>query len=249
TLWEEASRANLPRSAITSGGTLRSVAHSANAPCLEIPSGSPPRAALAWTCIPLIFALERAKWMEVPADEWDDAISACETMIRKFAPGGEQHVILQDWAQRTQGRIAFIYAAEDPCAAVARRWVGQINENGKSLAHAALFPEHNHNEIVGWETDAWSDRVSVAFLDDPSAAAPVRRRLDLVAQDLVKRVPMFRFEALGKTAMARLFSLSVLGDLASVTLAQVQGIDPTPVSSIDRLKIALGSGNIDGSFS
>jgi hypothetical protein len=91
--------------------------------------------------------------------------------------------------------------------------------------------------------------VSIAFLDDPSAPVPVRRRLDFVAQDLGKRVPTFRFEPLGKTPMARLFSLSVLGDLASVTLAQVQGIDPTPVSSIDRLKIALGSGKIDGSFS
>ena len=248
-LWDEAARANLPRSAITSGGKLISLARSANTPCLEIPSGSPPRAALAWTCIPLIVALERAKWIEVPADEWEDAITACENMLRKFAPGGDQHSVLQEWARRTQGRIAFIYAAEDPTAPVARRWVSQINENAKSLAHAALFPEHNHNEIVGWETNSWSDRVSIAFLDDPSAPAPVRRRLDLVAQDLSKRVPTFRFESLGKTTMARLFSLSLLGDLASVALAQVSGVDPTPVSSIDRLKNALGSGKIDGSFS
>jgi glucose/mannose-6-phosphate isomerase len=248
-LWEEASRPSLPRSAITSGGKLRQAAQAANVPCLEIPGGSPPRAALAWTCIPLIIALARAKWIEVGEKEWEEAIVACENVVRKFAPGGDQHSVLEEWARKTHGRIAFVYAAGDPTAPVARRWVSQINENGKSLAHAALFPEHNHNEIVGWETDSWANCVSIAFLDDSSAPAPVRRRLDLVHQDLSKRVPAFRFEAMGKTAMARLFSLSVLGDLASVALAQVAGIDPTPVASIDRLKNALASGNIDGSFS
>ena len=134
-------------------------------------------------------------------------------------------------------------------APVARRWVSQINENGKSLAHAALFPEHNHNEIVGWETDSWADSVAVTFLDDPTAPAAVRRRLDLVAAEVSKRVPTFRFEAMGKSTLARLFSLSMVGDLASVALAAASGIDPTPVSSIDRLKNALASGKIDGSFS
>ena len=37
---------------------------------------------------------------------------------------------------------------------VARRWKTQLNENGKTLAHVALFPEHNHNEIVGWESES-----------------------------------------------------------------------------------------------
>jgi glucose/mannose-6-phosphate isomerase len=77
----------------------------------------------------------------------------------------------------------------------------------------------------------------------------VRRRLELVGDDLCVRVPVYVFEAVGTTTIARLFSLSVLGDLASVALAQVGGIDPTPVASIDRLKNALASGNIDGSFS
>jgi glucose/mannose-6-phosphate isomerase len=246
-LWSEASRAGIPRCAITSGGQLRSAAHAENVACLEIPSGSPPRAALAWTCIPLIVALERANLSRLDSGEWEEAIGVCEQIVQRFGPGGEKHPLLQEWARGTQGRIAFIYAAEDPTAAVARRWVSQINENAKSLAHAALFPEHNHNEIVGWESDSLADKVSVAFLDDPTAHPQVRRRLDLAAQGLSDRVPSFRFEALGRTTLARLFSLSLLGDLASVTLAAVLGVDPTPVVSIDRLKSALSSGKIDGS--
>lgn len=247
--WDEASRAGVRRAAITSGGELGARAKAAGVPVLEIPGGSPPRAALGWTAVPLLVAMERAGLLEIGSGEWEAAFDACDTVVREWGPGGDSADLLAAWADATFGRLAFVYAPSDPLAPVATRWICQINENAKTLAHAALFPEQNHNEIVGWEGEASpGERASLAVLDDPETSPRVRRRLAFVSGELESRgVSVHRFEAFPGPLLARLFSLAVLGDLASVALAARRGVDPTPVGSIDRLKATLSSGKMDGS--
>jgi glucose/mannose-6-phosphate isomerase len=50
---------------------------------------------------------------------------------------------------------------------------------------------------------------------------------------------MERFETPGGGRLARMLSLMLLGDFASVYLAYLNGVDPTPVDKIDRLKKEL----------
>ena len=45
--------------------------------------------------------------------------------------------------------------------------------------------------------------------------------------------------AAGHSALARLMSLVIVGDFASVYVGLRRGVDPTPVVVIDRLKAAL----------
>jgi glucose/mannose-6-phosphate isomerase len=49
-------------------------------------------------------------------------------------------------------------------------------------------------------------------------------------------------EARGVSATERVLSLVMLGDLTSVHLALLRGVDPTPVEAIDRLKARLAEG-------
>jgi glucose/mannose-6-phosphate isomerase len=116
--------------------------------------------------------------------------------------------------------------------------VGQLHENAKTLSHAALLPEQNHNEIVAWERPgAGVAAAVVALLDDPAVHPRVRRRLDLLAQRVVEAGrPVTRFGARGTGLLGRLYSLALLGDLASLHVAAAAGVDPTPVEGIDRLK-------------
>ena len=39
-----------------------------------------------------------------------------------------------------------------PCGPCLARWRQQLNENSKLLANVEVFPEMNHNELVGWES-------------------------------------------------------------------------------------------------
>jgi glucose/mannose-6-phosphate isomerase len=47
------------------------------------------------------------------------------------------------------------------------------------------------------------------------------------------------FSGEGRTRLSRILWLVSLGDLASVYLALLKGVDPTPVTSIQRLKRSL----------
>ena len=51
---------------------------------------------------------------------------------------------------------------------------------------------------------------------------------------------MHRVESRGSTAVERVLSLVLLGDLVSLYLAVLRGVDPTPVAAIERLKTDLG---------
>ena len=50
---------------------------------------------------------------------------------------------------------------------------------------------------------------------------------------------MHRVETRGQTAVERVFSLVLLGDLVSIYLAVLRGVDPRPVEVIDSLKAEL----------
>ena len=51
----------------------------------------------------------------------------------------------------------------------------------------------------------------------------------------------FRLETRGETAVERVISLVLLGDLVSIYLATLRGVDPGPVRLIDELKATLAA--------
>ncbi len=241
--WDDAAHRNVPRAVVASGGELLDRAARTRSPALRIPPGSPPRAALGWTSVPVFRALGGLGVFPLAEDDVAEAVSACEEMLALHGPAGSREALLATWAGSAAVRLPVIYAADRPHRATATRWVGQLNENAKTLAHAAVFPEQNHNEIVAWagERGGGAALAEVALLDDASVHARVRRRLDLVAAQLEEaggRVT--RFAPCGKGLLARLYSLALLGDLASLHAAAARGVDPTPVEPIDRLKRELG---------
>jgi glucose/mannose-6-phosphate isomerase len=245
--WEQAASWEVPRACITSGGELAARARSAGVPVLLVPSGLPPRAALGWTSVPMFWALARSGLLEFEPEELEEAARAVEEVIAEAGPGANAENPLRRWAETAARRLPFVYAPSRPFGCVGLRWVCQLNENGKTLGHLALFPEHNHNEVVGLEIPSpVHELLHVALLHDAEIHPRVRRRLELVA-DLVRGAGGRAewFAAKGKGLLARLFSLAVQGDLASVYLAGALQVDPTPVASIDRLKKALAGAGQD----
>lgn len=241
--WEEAVRRGLPRAAVTSGGELARRAEAHGVPCLLIPGGSPPRAALGWTSVPVFRALAVRGLLPLGDAELEEAAAASEAVIAAFGPDAPESNPVRRWAEAAAGGVPFVYAPATPYGAAAVRWSGQLNENGKILAHVALLPEQNHNEIVGWEAPSPAREAAVvAFLADERVHPRVRRRLDILA-GVIERTgrPVTRFEPHGEGLFARMVSFATMGDLASLYAAAARGVDPTPVASIDRLKAGLRS--------
>ncbi|HMT04698.1 MAG TPA: bifunctional phosphoglucose/phosphomannose isomerase [Solirubrobacterales bacterium] len=125
--------------------------------------------------------------------------------------------------------------------APARRWANQINENAKQLAFQAEIPEANHNLMEAWSKG--TDGLGAIFLTDSGQSPRERRRMELTAETIEKTgAPVFSVESMGETRSERLFWSVMFGDLVSVELAALRGVDPMPVDEINSFKERLGKG-------
>lgn len=226
--------------AVTSGGELAKRCERDGVPVCVIPGGMPPRSAIGFSLLPMLHVLRACGVASFADVEYDEALGAARERCDAYAPACRDNAAVE-LAERLHGKTAFVYAAPALLEGVARRWACQFNENAKVLAHFAFFPELNHNEIVGWEASPRLMANTVIFsLEDREDHALTRRQTGVglsIMGPLADHVE--RLETPGGGRLARMLSMMLLGDFASVYLAYLNGVDPTPVVKIDRLKKEL----------
>jgi glucose/mannose-6-phosphate isomerase len=174
--------------------------------------------------------------------EIDVAAAHLEHLVEAWGPDADEDGLAKELARGLHGTIPQI-AGSGPTGPVAYRWKTQINENAKVPCFCAELPELDHNEIVGWDGAPDLGRFSAVFLDDSDLHPRVRQRIELTRGLIAGRgAPTFRVESAGETRLERIVSLVLLGDLVSVYLAVLRGVDPAPVAVVDHLKEALARG-------
>ena len=224
---------------ITSGGKTAKLA--GRGPVILVPGGLPPRAALGYSFFPLLLALTKAGFVKDRSKAIRETIALLEERSALYAdPDGTRNPALQ-LAEKLRGRIGVVYTAAERFDSVGTRWRGQIAENGKSLAFGHVIPEMNHNELVGWKVLTEPMReMQVFMLRDKDDHKRVQIRMDVTKQVLADHTPrLTEVWSEGSSLLARMFSLIYLGDWMSLYLAVLNGVDPTPVAVIDRLKQEL----------
>jgi glucose/mannose-6-phosphate isomerase len=169
--------------------------------------------------------------------EVDAASELQRKLLGEWGADAPDDSLAKSLARTLHGTIPVIYGGGST-AAVAYRWKAQINENAKVAAFSAVLPEADHNEICAYGRQ--SD-LSAVFLDDPEGHPRIRRRMELTA-DVAKQGARAVESVVGRgdTALERVMSLVLLGDLVSVYMAALDGTDPTPIDVLDRFKAALG---------
>lgn len=240
----QALAAGSPCACVASGGGLAALADERRLCLLRVPGGGQPRAAVGYLAMSLLATLA---WAGLCDDCGPDVAEAAALLREGNATLGPDAGDEANAAKRLAGRClrrqAIVYGAGLTVPA-ARRWKGQINENAKAPAFFNEIPELNHNELMGWTSLPQVTAGTVAlFLDDAGEDARLRRRADLTAQGLAERgVAVERVSSRGASRLARVFSLVQLGDFASVYLALLYGVDPTPVTAIQEFKAELAGG-------
>ena len=241
-LESEAVKRGIPRVALTTGGTLAERCRRSGVPVMIMPGGSPPRAALYGSWVRVNALLHALGWLPDPAPDWKRARAAVRAgEARLGADVPEAANPAKRLARELQGRMVAIYAASARLGAVATRWRHQLNENAKVPAHSALVPELNHNEIVGWETAGpLQANTSVVLLRDPDDEPEVATRLTLTGEYAARQgAQVHEVVAAGETPLERAVGLAQWGDWLSFYLAMLNGVDPTPIPSIDEFKRRL----------
>ncbi len=240
--FEAAGAVGARRIVATTGGQLAEEARADDVPVIPLPGGFQPRAAVAYS---LVVALEVAALCgagEGLHSEIDVAAAHAERLVAEWGPDGRHDSLAKALARGLHGTIAQISGA-GLTAPIAYRWKTQINENAKAPAFSNELPELDHNEIAGWDGAAEFGPFSAVFLDDSDLHPRIRQRIELT-RGLIggSGAPTYRVDSVGETRTERLVSLVLLGDLVSVYLAVLRGVDPSPVKTLDRLKEALARG-------
>jgi glucose/mannose-6-phosphate isomerase len=232
-----------PRVAITSGGELASLCKEDGVPVCEIPGGMPPRAAIAYSFFPLLQILTAVGAATVADGEREEARTRLEAACRTYTADSPDNTAVR-LARQLANRLPVVYSGTGLLEAVARRWSTQLNENSKSLAHYAAFPELSHNEIVGWNAlAAIRESIVVVRLDDEEDEAVARTQAG-IAMEIIEPhcAGVVNVSGLEGGRLTRILSAMILGDFVSVYLAYLNGVDPTPVENIDLLKQRLRQG-------
>ncbi len=219
---------------ISSGGQITDLAREHGLDVLEIPGGQPPRSQFGYSAISLMRVLESYGIVS------SAAFATLESLPR-FLRTNKADTIARatQLANVLASRTAIIYA-ENRNEGVAIRWRQQINENGKKLCWHHVYPEMNHNELVGWE--GGNANFAVLMLrssdDHPRSVARMNITEPLFLQ---KGAVVENIIALGKNRTERVFDLIHLGDWLSLLIAENSGVDPVSIHAIDYLKNALNA--------
>ena len=228
---------------ITSGGKLGDLAKKEKIPHIIIPSGIPPRTAVGYMSIIPLLALSKMKFIKPQAGNINESIKILKYLRDKklnYNIQGAEN-IAKDAASKIYGRFVIIYAAEDFMGAVATRCRQELEENSKALCLSGVFPEMNHNEITGWEDPMRiSKDFAVIFLRDKDEHPRVTKRIE-ISKELIKRRArhIIEIRSMGKSLLARTFSLIYTGAFISFYLAILNGVDPMPVNNVTYLKERL----------
>ena len=207
---------------ITTGGKLKDLAEQNNLHITEIEKSHQPRAAL-----PLLLKALICRIGLPNLEEQINEVGRLSLPVDKA----------KDIASQLKGTIPCIYSS-DLMNPVAYRWRCQIEENAKQLAFNHQIPEMNHNEIVGWTLP--NNQMSVILIRDNNENAQIKNRFEATKNVAWDNVKIVECTAKGKTPLARIISMIILGDLVSLELAKLNNVDPTPVEVIENLKKKLG---------
>jgi glucose/mannose-6-phosphate isomerase len=237
--FEAAGAAGAQRVVLTTGGTLAELARDEGVPVIGVPGGMQPRAAVVYMTIGVLECAALCGAAPGLHSEIDMATALLERLVEEWGPGGGEDSLAKSVARQLDGTIPVIHGASATIAP-ARRWSTQINENADSPAFWTELPEGNHNQICAWERGREAAPFSGVFLCDPDQHPRVKRHVDLAAAELERvGAPALQVDTLGESRLERVLSAVLLGDLVSVYMAALAGVDPTATPALIRLKSQL----------
>jgi glucose/mannose-6-phosphate isomerase len=221
--------------------------------------GRMPRANLWGLAVPVLLVLDAVGLADVPRDLLARTADELDRIAERCAPGVDTlENPAKTLALALAGSLPYVWGASDVANVAAARTVAQLAENAKYPGIAGALTEVHHNQVVVMagvfgslggevaEDDIFRDRVDdgpgwprmrLLVLRDTDELPQVAARAAAshrVAEEYA--VPSSELQAEGEHPLTRLASLVAPLDFATVYLALLQGIDPSPIAPIVALK-------------
>jgi glucose/mannose-6-phosphate isomerase len=226
---------------IASGGKLNEIADANDIAHVTLPAGLQPRMAVIYNLRALIAILahfnvvgydrfaeigDLADWLGEEARQWTSDVTTDKNYAKQLA-------------LMSVGKTPVFYSG-NLMAPVAYKWKISWNENAKNVAFWNELPEFNHNEFLGWTSHPIEKPFAVFDLVSKFEHPRILKRFEISDRLLSGQRPKSTvIELKGESIIAQMLWASILADFVSIYVAVLNGVDPTPVAIIEKLKLEL----------
>lgn len=228
---------HIPILASAAGGTLQKWSTRDKVPfCFIDFPGMQPRHTLFAAFTGIAAALANSGLADTISDELIRVAGVLQTETPKLEDTGKAI------AEKIAGKVP-VFNSTDALGFATKNFKIQTNENAKHPAFWNVFPELNHNELLGFSklNEMHNpNKFFVLMLRDPEDHPRNQARMD-VTSDLYRSwgVTVEEFTPSGQTLLERLFITITLGMWTTYYLALACDIDPVPVEGVESFKAKL----------
>lgn len=238
---EQARKKNAQVAIVTSGGKLLEIAQADSIAHVQVTAGQQPRMAMirnlrALTALLAHFGIvdyarfaqiaEQAEWLKEQTQRWTKEVTVDKNYAKQLA-------------LLAVGKTPVFYAGP-LMASVAYKWKISWNESAKNVAFWDEYPEFNHNEFIGWSSHPIEKPYVIFDLVSHFEPPRVLKRMEISDRLLSGMRPKAHTIKLeGDRPIAQYLWGCILADFVSIYVAVLNGVDPTPVALVEKLKEEL----------
>ncbi len=225
---------------ITAGGKLADRAREKQYPLFLFPEGIQPRMATFYfvnafaqiikdldIAVADLSELSRVgEWLRQEVEQWKVEAPLTDNLAKQLA-------------LQLAGKTPVFYAGPKLFPA-ANKWKIGCNENAKNTAWVNQYPEFNHNEFIGWSSHPVEKPFAVVEIRSNLEHERVQKRFEVSERLLsgMRPAPIV-VEPKGDTILEQLVYTFALGDFVTIYLGILNGVNPTPVPLVEKLKVEL----------
>jgi glucose/mannose-6-phosphate isomerase len=221
---------------ITTGGKLLELAIKNNIPYIKVPADNlQPRHSLGYMTKAL------SKFLD---NDLEEELNLLPQNLDSDKTKEEGKKI----AEEIKDKLPIIYASERN-EGLAYIWKIKINETSKAPAFSNIFPELNHNELAGFDTNPKKENLvqkfSFIFLNDPADHPKVQKRMILTKEIYnSKSLPVITSKLQGNTPFEKIFNSLILSDWVSLFLCKEYGVDPFSNNLVEEFKKQISNSDM-----
>ena len=224
--------------AITTGGIIGKIAKENKIPVVKLKKGFQPRYALGVSFFSLLKVFQEIGLISEQGKIVKKVIALWKAKGKEYCKQGNYAYKI---AIDILGFVPVIYSVADITSAIGYRFKSQLNENSKLHAFHNVYPELNHNEIIGWETFQEKQfQTKVLNIIDKNYHLQVKKRFKITTGLIQKsKAEIINIQSNENDFKVRLMDMIYLCDWISYYAAVLRGKDPSEIENINILKKSL----------
>ena len=215
---------------ITSGGELEARAQAKNAPIFKIPAGIQPRLSTGYFISGILRILQNQGLI---GDKQAEVLAAAAKI---------EGSLDETWAKRLgsslANRVPIVYSTDNNSSLALLSKI-KFNENSKTQSFCNVFPELNHNEMVGF-ANMIMNPYFIIFKSKFTHSRNYKRIEIFTTLMAEKKLPVEVIDLKGDNILEEILMGYYFIDHVTYYLALAYNIDPEPVKMVENFKKLLG---------